>query len=86
MLKSFKVDLEMAFSDGENVMNRTERFIYSLFHNNEHQGLAILRPKPPFPRMTYHEAMHKYGSDKPDLRIPNEVGYLQAWRYFRLTN
>jgi aspartyl-tRNA synthetase len=74
----------MAFSDGENVMNRTERFIHSLIDGlivkNRHQELAIRIPKPPFPRMTYHEAMHKHGSDKPDLRIPDEVGYLQAYR------
>jgi aspartyl-tRNA synthetase len=84
MLKSVKVDLEMAFSDGEKVMTRTERFIYSLIDglikNHPHQELVIRLPKLPLPRMTYHEAMYKHGSDKPDLRIPDEVGYLQAYR------
>jgi aspartyl-tRNA synthetase len=84
MLIPVKVDLEMAFSDGEKVMNRTEHFIHSLIDGliakNPHQRLAIRMQKPPFPRMTYHEAMHKYGSDKPDLRIPGEVGYVQAYR------
>lgn len=84
MLKSVKVDLEMAFSDGGKVMTRTEHFIHSLIDGliktYPHQELTIRLPKPPFPRMTYHEAMHKHGSDKPDLRIPDEVGYLQAYR------
>jgi len=84
MLKSVKVDLEMAFGDGEKVMTRIECFIHSLVDglsgNDANQKLAIRMPKRPFPRMTYHEAMHKHGSDKPDLRIPDEVGYLQAYR------
>jgi len=82
ILKSVKVDLEMAFSDGEKVMNRTESFIDSLIDGliakTRRQELAIRMPKPPFPRMAYQEAMRKYGSDKPDLRIPDQVGYLQA--------
>jgi aspartyl-tRNA synthetase len=80
VLISFKVDLEMAFSNGEEVMKRIERFILRLFRRNQHGELGIHPPKPSFPRMTYHEAMHNYGSDKPDLRIPDKVGYLQASR------
>jgi aspartyl-tRNA synthetase len=80
MLISFKVDLEMAFSNGEKVMTRIEQFILGLFKRNQRRELGIHPPTPSFPRMTYHEAMHKYGSDKPDLRIPDEVGCLQASR------
>ncbi len=65
----------MAFSNGEKVMERTEEFIRGLFNRNRHQGLAIRTPNMAFPRMKYHEAMHKHGSDKPDLRIPDEVGF-----------
>jgi aspartyl-tRNA synthetase len=72
----FKVDLEMAFSDGEAVMRRVEKFIRGLFKRNPHRGSVICTKEITFPRMTYYEAMHKYGSDKPDLRIPEQVGFL----------
>lgn len=86
VLKSLKVDLEMAFSDGNTVMNRMENFIYSLFIGLQRDGLVIPPPTLPFLRMTYHEAMHKYGSDKPDLRIPDVVGFVQASPLTTLTN
>lgn len=70
----------MAFSDGDKVMHRVEHFICMLFDWIQGEGLVIRPPRPPFLRMKYHEAMQKYGSDKPDLRIPNTVSYFYPCR------
>jgi len=61
----------MAWSDGEDVMHRVEIFIKSLWEHFAAPGTVIEKPLPAesFRRMTYSEAMSKYGSDKPDLRI-----------------
>ena len=67
----------MAFSNGDKVMKRTERLICGLFTQNRYQNLAIKAPTLHFPRITYHDAMQKYGSDKPDLRIPDEVSHFK---------
>ena len=59
-----QLDLEMSFATGEDVMRCTESLIKELW------SVALKSPLPdtPFPRMTYHEAMSQYGTDKPDLR------------------
>lgn len=49
-------------------MQRVEKFMKALWQ--EFMGLSNI---PTFRRMGYHEAMSKYGSDKPDLRIPGLV-------------
>ncbi|MGQ0811155.1 MAG: aspartate--tRNA ligase [Nitrospiraceae bacterium] len=59
-----QIDLEMSFVDREQVMGLTERMIASIFR----EAGAVQLPTP-FPRMTYMEAMGRYGSDKPDLRF-----------------
>ncbi len=59
-----QLDLEMSFTTQDEILNLTEELytglIKTIFPNK--------RFKRPFPRITYHEAMQKYGTDKPDLR------------------
>ncbi len=59
-----QIDVEMSFVDREQVMALMERMIAGLFR--ETSGIVL---PTPFPRMTYAEAMGRYGSDKPDLRF-----------------
>lgn len=63
-----QLDLEMSFVEEKDIQNITEGLIRDLFA----ELLQVQLPNP-FPRMTYAEAMHRYGSDKPDLRIPLEL-------------
>ena len=63
-----QVDLEMSFIDEQQIQSLMEELLRGLFKTM----LQIDLPKP-FPRMTYAEAMQRYGSDKPDLRIPLEL-------------
>ena len=59
-----QIDIEMSFTSCEEVMNISEKLMVDLFK-------AILGVKlSKFPRISYSEAMEKYGSDKPDLRNP----------------
>lgn len=72
------MDLEMSFAGAEDVMQRIELFVKSLWARFlEHPGTVIKAPlsAAEFPRMKYEEAMWKYGSDKPDLRVQGEVCY-----------
>lgn len=63
-----QIDIETSFVDEEEFMSLMEEMIRSLFAN------VLEQPLPnPFPRMTYAEAQERYGSDKPDLRIPLEL-------------
>jgi len=62
-----QIDIEASFIDEDEIMGITESLICKLFEE-------ILEVKlPEFPRMAWSEAMSKYGSDKPDLRIPLEL-------------
>lgn len=63
-----QVDLEMAFATGEDVMNVMESVIKMLWSD-----LLQVDLPDKFARMTYHEAMSRYGSDKPDLRLGCEI-------------
>ncbi|TVP89486.1 MAG: aspartate--tRNA ligase [Thioalkalivibrio sp.] len=62
-----QLDVEMAFVDEKDVMGLNERLIRTMFRD----VLGVELPDP-FPRMAYAEAMARFGSDKPDLRIPLE--------------
>jgi aspartyl-tRNA synthetase len=59
-----QVDVEMSFVDENDVMTIAEGFIQNLFRQT--LGVEIATP---FLRLSYREAMEKYGSDKPDLRF-----------------
>ena len=63
-----QLDMELSFVDEEEIMSITENMIRDLFAN----VLEVPLPNP-FPRMTHEEAMLRYGSDKPDLRIDMEL-------------
>lgn len=63
-----KLDMEMAFATGNDVILRTERLVQRIWS----KMLAVDLPSS-FPRMTYHDAMSYYGIDKPDLRIDFKI-------------
>ncbi|HHN73609.1 MAG TPA: aspartate--tRNA ligase, partial [Acidobacteria bacterium] len=63
-----QLDIETSFLDEEQVMGLMEEMMRQLFA----EVLEIALPDP-FPRMSYAEAMARFGSDKPDLRIPLEL-------------
>jgi aspartyl-tRNA synthetase len=62
-----QIDIETSFMDDEQVMSVTEGMIRKIFQDLKDVDLGD------FPRMPYAEAMEKYGSDKPDMRIPLEL-------------
>ena len=63
-----QLDIEMSFVDEAAVTNTMEELMRFVFK----ETLDVELPDP-FPRMTYAEAMQRYGSDKPDLRIDLEL-------------
>ncbi|MBI4976000.1 MAG: aspartate--tRNA ligase [Spirochaetes bacterium] len=64
----YQLDVEMSFVTQDDVFATLEDVMYSIFTQFSSWKMA----KPPFVRIPYREAMLKYGSDKPDLRIPIE--------------
>ena len=67
-----QLDLEMSFVEEEDILNLIEELFTSM--------LEVVKPElrliKPFPRLSYTEAMERYGTDKPDLRFGLEVGDL----------
>ncbi|NDO19293.1 aspartate--tRNA ligase [Lachnospiraceae bacterium MD329] len=63
-----QIDLEMSFVDVEDILEMNEGFIKRLFK----EILNVDIPTP-LPRLTYKEAMERYGSDKPDTRFGMEI-------------
>ena len=64
----YQLDLEMSFVEQEDVFAAVEPVLAGVF--KEFSDWTV---PDPFPRIPYREAMLKYGSDKPDLRIPIEI-------------
>ncbi|MDD8058026.1 MULTISPECIES: aspartate--tRNA ligase [Shewanella] len=62
-----QIDIETSFMTAEQVMEKTEQMMRGLFQDLLNVDLGE------FPRMSYAEAMKRYGSDKPDLRNPLEL-------------
>ena len=62
-----QIDIELSFTDENEVMRLTEGMVQTLFTQHLNVDLGD------FPQMTWHEAMERFGSDKPDLRIDLEL-------------
>lgn len=62
----YQLDMEMSFATQEDVFNVMEPVMFNTFKKFSDKKIANY----PFPRITYKDAMLKYGSDKPDLRNP----------------
>ena len=63
-LEFTQVDLEMSFPRRETVFGVVEQFVAAAF-----AAAGVTLPTP-FPRITYDDSMRRFGSDKPDLRLP----------------
>lgn len=63
-----QIDIEASFVDEEDIMSIAENMTREMFKKVMDQSLP-----QSFPRMTYQEAMHRFGSDKPDLRVTLEL-------------
>ena len=63
-----QIDLEMSFVDVEDVLDIGERFMARVFSEALGREVSL-----PLPRLTYNEAMTRYGSDKPDTRFGMEL-------------
>lgn len=68
-----QIDCEMTFVDQEDVIRTFEGLINHLFTTCKNRTFET-----PFPRMTYAEAMRRYGSDRPDIRFDMELVDLNA--------
>ncbi|NLB28931.1 MAG: aspartate--tRNA ligase [Clostridiales bacterium] len=65
----YQLDFEMAFAEQEDVLNVAETVLSDTFKEFSTFETTAL----PYPRITYADAMMKYGTDKPDLRNPLEI-------------
>lgn len=72
-----QLDIEMSYASQDDVMAMAEKVIASVWQS------AGYEVQLPLPRITWHEAMDKYGSDKPDLRFGNEI--VELTDYFKDT-
>jgi len=73
-----QLDIEMSFIDQEDIFAVGEKVLSKVFKEVVNYSIPT-----PIPRMTYWEAMRRYGSDKPDLRFANEL--VDATEFFKET-
>ena len=73
-----QLDIEMSFIDQEDILAVGEKVLSKVFEEVVNYTIPT-----PIPRMTYWEAMRRYGSDKPDLRFANEL--VDATEFFKDT-
>ena len=66
-LEFTQIDIEMSFVDREDVFEVVEGLLTDLFE------VIGVKAGAPFPRLVYQECLERFGSDKPDLRIPFEI-------------
>ena len=69
-----QIDLEMSFVDTEDIMEMAEGFIAKLMKETLNIDIAL-----PLKRMTFADAMNKYGSDKPDTRFDMLIQDISQW-------
>ncbi len=65
----YQLDIEMSFATQEDIFSTVESVLHHVFTTFS----SLESTKPPFPHIPYADAMRKYGTDKPDLRIPIEI-------------
>jgi aspartyl-tRNA synthetase len=63
-----QIDIEASFIERDDILNLVEDLLVKMFKAGTDRDIPT-----PFPRMTYQEAMDRYGSDKPDTRYGNEI-------------
>ncbi|MBR1763076.1 MAG: aspartate--tRNA ligase [Eubacterium sp.] len=69
-----QIDLEMSFVELDDIMNMAEGFVKKLMR----ETIGVELPEK-FPRMSFEEAMNKYGSDKPDTRFEMLIEDISDW-------
>ena len=74
-----QLDIEMSFGNQDDVIAVAEKILSSVFKNVVGYEIPL-----PIPHMTYHEAMRRFGSDKPDLRFGHEI--TDATEFFKDTS
>jgi len=73
-----QLDIEMSFGDQSDVIAVAEKIVHSVFKETIGYDVPL-----PIAHMTYHEALRRFGSDKPDLRFGNEL--VDATEFFKET-
>lgn len=74
-----QLDIELSFGDQDDVIAVGEKILSNVFTNVLGYEIPL-----PIPHMTYHEAMRRFGSDKPDLRFGNEL--VNVTEFFKETS
>ena len=74
-----QLDIEMSFIDQEDILELIEKLLVQIWREVKNYEIKL-----PIPRMTYRDAMDRYGSDKPDLRFGYEL--TEMTEFFKATN